>query len=149
VSGTFEIFKCEWNLADINEDLVHFELAGGRFYCNDVVINQFNKSWLKFLNCTENNSLIECINVRYKNCVTDLTNTHFNLYCVASFTDSVYFILFLFFFNLFFFFFFFLRYLKTLKESLSRRIVQMNVCWLSQIVVSRIVLQLTLEAYFF
>jgi hypothetical protein len=91
IFGEISISDCEWNLQEIIDDGTHFQLNGGIFKCNNLVVSSYNKSTLKFLNFTENNNItVSCIELVYRNITCSLSTPHFS-FCGGgvSFTDSV------------------------------------------------------------
>jgi hypothetical protein len=120
IFGELYISDCEWNLAEHDNDSVHFQLNNGSFKCYNVVVRPFTKSSLKFFNCTScTTTNVSCVGLVYRNITSDLSNFHFTFGDgPAIFTDSV----------LFFFFFFFVdfifRFLKKLKENFFIKLME-------------------------
>jgi hypothetical protein len=84
ISGKICILDCVWNLSERNEDdeseFVHFQLNGGIFICNNMVVLPLNVTVLQFMSYTGNNSnSINCEKFIFRNIISNLSNTYFNL----------------------------------------------------------------------
>jgi hypothetical protein len=93
ISGEIIICNCEWNLTNIINN-VHFELDGGMFKCDNMVVGSYEKSSLNFLNYSTANKLMyaDCVKLIFKDIKTNLDNYLFYFDGgQANFTDSVYF----------------------------------------------------------
>jgi hypothetical protein len=82
-----------WDLTELNnESFSHFEVNGGTFECNNMIINSFNNSNLKFFEAKSNNMTISINKLLYEGITTSLSNTHFTLVGGESnLTDTVFF----------------------------------------------------------
>jgi hypothetical protein len=72
---------------------LHFELDGGSFECDDMVVGSYDRPSLSFLNYSTSKFMyVNCVKLIFKDIKTDLGKCHFYFYGVqANFTDSVYF----------------------------------------------------------
>jgi hypothetical protein len=82
VNGILEIRNCIWTLPNITDitDKTHILLAGGKLICDNVSINSYSVSGLKFLEniLADQNKVLSFVRLTFKH-INDSSVGHFSL----------------------------------------------------------------------
>jgi hypothetical protein len=74
IEGTLNIFNCIWSITGNSSfnNKIHFEIDGGKFECNNLIINPFNKPSFQLIgyNSTNTTGSINCIKLEILEAIT-------------------------------------------------------------------------------
>jgi hypothetical protein len=63
IEGVIVVKSCTWSIVDVSSDFNHFDLSGGIFRCNEMLINPFTGNGVKLFVCEEG-GIFDCYNLQ-------------------------------------------------------------------------------------